>query len=64
MPVDSTPASEFAEGGEARNDARIGARSNIAVRLPMEAEDFLTWLTVERGRSANTLNAYRYHCVI
>ncbi len=59
MPVDSTPASEFAEGGEARNDARIGARSNIAVRLPMEAEDFLTWLTVERGRSANTLSAYR-----
>ncbi len=29
------------------------------VRLPIEAEDFLTWLTVERGRSVNTLSAYR-----
>jgi integrase/recombinase XerD len=29
------------------------------LRLPAEAEDFLTWLTVERGRSANTLSAYR-----
>jgi integrase/recombinase XerD len=27
--------------------------------LPAEAEDFLTWLAVERGRSANTLAAYR-----
>ena len=27
--------------------------------MPIEAEDFLTWLTVERGRSANTLSAYR-----
>jgi integrase/recombinase XerD len=34
-------------------------RSNSVVRLPLEAEDFLTWLTVERGRSANTLSAYR-----
>jgi integrase/recombinase XerD len=27
--------------------------------LPMEVEEFLTWLAVERGRSANTLAAYR-----
>jgi integrase/recombinase XerD len=27
--------------------------------LPLPAEEFLTWLAVERGRSANTLSAYR-----
>ncbi len=27
--------------------------------LPVEAEEFLTWLAVERGRSGNTLAAYR-----
>ena len=27
--------------------------------LPLEAEEFLTWMTAERGRSANTLAAYR-----
>lgn len=27
--------------------------------LPLEVTDFLTWLTAERGRSANTLAAYR-----
>lgn len=27
--------------------------------LPIEAEEFLTWLAVERGRSSNTLAAYR-----
>jgi integrase/recombinase XerD len=36
-----------------------GGPSKIEVRLPVEAEDFLTWLTVERGRSVNTLSAYR-----
>lgn len=30
-----------------------------AVELPIEAEDFLTWMATERGRSANTLAAYR-----
>lgn len=30
-----------------------------AIALPLEVEEFLTWLTVERGRSANTLAAYR-----
>lgn len=29
------------------------------VALPLDAEDFLTWLSAERGRSANTLKAYR-----
>ncbi len=28
-------------------------------RAPAHVEDFLTWLAVERGRSANTLSAYR-----
>ena len=27
--------------------------------LPIEAEEFLTWLAVERGRATNTLSAYR-----
>ena len=27
--------------------------------LPLDAEEFLSWLTVERGRSANTIAAYR-----
>lgn len=27
--------------------------------LPLEAEEFLTWMVTERGRSANTLQAYR-----
>ena len=38
----------------APTEASIGPAS-----LPIEVEDFLTWLTVERGRSANTLAAYR-----
>lgn len=31
----------------------------IARELPAEVEEFLTWLGVEKGRSANTLAAYR-----
>jgi integrase/recombinase XerD len=27
--------------------------------LPLEAEEFLSWMVTERGRSANTLSAYR-----
>ncbi len=30
-----------------------------AIELPLEAEEFLSWLGAERGRSANTLGAYR-----
>jgi integrase/recombinase XerD len=29
------------------------------VALPLEAEEYLTWLATEKGRSANTLAAYR-----
>ncbi|MCU1496924.1 MAG: Tyrosine recombinase XerC [Acidimicrobiales bacterium] len=29
------------------------------IPVPIEVEDLLTWLRVERGRSANTLSAYR-----
>jgi integrase/recombinase XerD len=35
--------------------AMLGGRHE----LPIEAEEFLTWLAVERGRSANTLASYR-----
>jgi integrase/recombinase XerD len=27
--------------------------------LPLEAEEFLSWMLAEKGRSANTLAAYR-----
>ncbi|MCU1503975.1 MAG: xerD, partial [Ilumatobacteraceae bacterium] len=29
------------------------------VELPLEAEEFLSWMATERGRAANTLSAYR-----
>ncbi|MBV8982050.1 MAG: site-specific integrase, partial [Acidimicrobiia bacterium] len=29
------------------------------VELPASVEEYLSWLAVERGRSANTLAAYR-----
>lgn len=31
----------------------------MTVELPLQAEEFLTWMVTERGRSANTLVAYR-----
>jgi integrase/recombinase XerD len=31
----------------------------VAAALPLPAEEYLTWLAVERGRSVNTLAAYR-----
>lgn len=31
----------------------------MSSELPLEAEDFLTWLATEKGRSASTLKAYR-----
>jgi len=31
----------------------------VTTGLPIEAEEFLTWLAVERGRSPNTLASYR-----
>jgi len=37
-----------------------GAEHGVStIALPMMAEEYLTWLTVERGRSANTIAAYR-----
>jgi integrase/recombinase XerD len=33
--------------------------TSIAAMLPLEAEEFLSWMVTERGRSANTLSAYR-----
>lgn len=32
---------------------------DVGFALPFSADDFLTWLTAERGRSANTITAYR-----
>lgn len=34
-------------------------RAAPAVELPLEAEEYLTWLATEKGRSPNTLAAYR-----
>ncbi len=31
----------------------------LATELPLEVEEFLSWLVAERGRSANTIAAYR-----
>jgi integrase/recombinase XerD len=39
--------------------ADITADSDAAPPLPLDVEEFLTWLAVERGRSPNTLAAYR-----
>lgn len=33
--------------------------SASATMLPLEVEEFLSWMVTERGRSANTLSAYR-----
>jgi integrase/recombinase XerD len=32
----------------------------VTAELPLDAEEYLTWLAVERGRSRNTLKAYRH----
>ena len=40
------------------NDDVTGAASG-RIELPIEAEEFLVWLTSERGRSRNTVQAYR-----
>ena len=43
------------------NPTRTGASTSADLDggLPLEVEEFLTWLRVEKGRSANTLAAYR-----
>ena len=33
--------------------------SDVDLELPLEVEEFLSWLATERGRSANTIAAYR-----
>ena len=35
------------------------AESADEPELPLDVEEFLIWLAAERGRSANTLSAYR-----
>jgi integrase/recombinase XerD len=37
----------------------LGADPAAGELTPLEVEEFLTWLSAERGRSANTLSAYR-----
>ena len=37
----------------------MGADPAAGELTPLEVEEFLTWLSAERGRSANTLSAYR-----
>ncbi len=37
----------------------IALTAALAPDLPLDVEEFLTWLAVERGRSRNTLGAYR-----
>jgi integrase/recombinase XerD len=37
----------------------LGADPAAGDLTPLEVEEFLTWLSAERGRSANTLSAYR-----
>ena len=39
--------------------ADTDADAAVEVPLPLDVEEFLTWLAVERGRSPNTLAAYR-----
>jgi integrase/recombinase XerD len=37
----------------------MSATSAAVSMLPLEVEEFLSWMATERGRSANTLSAYR-----
>jgi len=37
----------------------MGPAAELDAELPLEIEDFLVWLAAERGRSPNTLAAYR-----
>ncbi|CAN5764741.1 site-specific tyrosine recombinase XerD [soil metagenome] len=37
----------------------MAADPSERVELPLEAEEFLSWMLAEKGRSANTLGAYR-----
>lgn len=37
----------------------MASASPVAVPLPLEAEEYLSWLVVERGRAKKTIEAYR-----
>ncbi len=55
----SASASPASASGEGVGDGSLGPPPPLSPPLPLAAEEFLTWLSVERGRSANTLAAYR-----
>jgi integrase/recombinase XerD len=65
VPRDAAPDDAAPGGGAADDLAPQHARSgdvepdDVDADLPLDAEEFLTWLRVERGRSSNTLSAYR-----
>ena len=40
--------------------ATASSPAPVTAELPLDAEEYLTWLAVERGRSRNTLKAYRH----
>ena len=40
-------------------DGRVVVRVPVPMVVPMEVEEFLSWMASERGRSRNTLSAYR-----
>ncbi len=42
-----------------RSAARPLNRAMARAELPLEVEEFLSWMVAEKGRSANTLAAYR-----
>src|SRR5262249_42206145 len=56
-------ARDPARGGATRRRvspvAGTGEMALEVALLPIELEEYLTWLAVERGRSRNTLDAYR-----
>ena len=48
-----------AEPGPERAGGRSQREREAPLELPLDVEEFLTWLAAERGRSRNTLAAYR-----
>ena len=38
-------------------DGRVVVRVPVPMVVPMEVEEFLSWMASERGRSRNTLSA-------
>jgi len=58
MPRPSSGSRSPRSAAEARTapDGPLGAPAYV---VPLVVEDFLTWLTAEKGRAANTVGAYR-----